>query len=162
MAKDVLAVLRVPGHPASLRLVRALVREAALGRGAGADWANDLVLAVDEACQNVIRHGYANGTTGGDLVIEVARDGDNDGEGKGEGEGLCVRVTDFAPPVDPAKIRGRDLGDLRPGGLGVHLMRTLTDECTWEAPPPGAGNVLRLRKRLPGDATKGDSVGEPA
>lgn len=152
MDSPVLAVLRVPGRAASLRLIRAVVREAALGRGAGAEWANDLVLAVDEACQNVIRHGYRDGAAPGDLVIDVA----------GDGAGLCVRVTDFAPPVDPAKIRGRDLADVRPGGLGVHLMRTLTDECAWEAPPPGAGNVLRLRKRLPGGAANGDAVGEPA
>lgn len=152
MDRDVLGILRVPGRAGSLRLVRALVREAALGRGAGTDWANDLVLAVDEACQNVIRHGYTDGTAGGDLVIEVAADAD----------GLCVRVTDFAPPVDPAKIRGRDLADVRPGGLGVHLMHTLTDECAWEAPPPGAGNVLRLRKLYAGGAASGDAMGEKA
>lgn len=148
--RTVLATLRLPGRADSLRLVRALVREAALGRGAGAEWANDLVLAVDEACQNVVRHGYGDGARVGDLVIELAADA----------EGLCVRVTDFAPPVDPAKIRGRDLADVRPGGLGLHLMRSLTDECAWEAPPPGAGNVLRLCKRWPGGARAGDGRGE--
>lgn len=133
-----LASLRVPGRPESLRLVRALVREAALARGADADWAEDLVLAVDEACQNVVRHGYGNGTVDGDLVVEAMA----------EDEGLSVTVTDFAPPVDPDRIRPRDLSEIRPGGLGVHFIRSLTDQSGWETPPPGAGNTFRLRKRL--------------
>jgi len=141
-----MAVLRVPGKPESLRLIRAVVREAALSRGADAAWAHDLVLAVDEACQNVVRHGYAEAGITGDLLIEVAADAEN----------LCVHVTDFAHPLDPATIRSRDLNDVRPGGLGVYLMRTLTDECVWEAPPPGAGNVLRLGKRLPPRDEKGE------
>jgi anti-sigma regulatory factor (Ser/Thr protein kinase) len=119
-----------------------VVREAALSRGGNAEWAHDLVLAVDEACQNVVRHGYAEAGLTGDLLVEVAADP----------EGLCVHVTDFAKPLDPATIRSRDLNDVRPGGLGVFLMRTLTDECVWEPPPPGAGNVLRLRKLLPAEA----------
>lgn len=138
MRDHVVASLRVPGRAESLRLIRAMVREAALAHGATAEWAHDLVLAVDEACQNVIRHGYGDHGLSGDVIVEVAADGD----------GMCVHVTDFATPVDPATIRPRDLGEIRPGGLGVFLMRTLTDECAWEAPPPGAGNVLRLRKRF--------------
>ncbi len=146
MREPVMASLRVPGRPESLRLIRALVREAALTRGATAEWAHDLVLAVDEACQNVVRHGYGDHGLSGDVIVEVAADGD----------GMCVHVTDFATPVDPATIRPRDLEEVRPGGLGVYLMRTLTDECTWEAPPPGAGNVLRLRKRLPLHSGEGE------
>jgi len=69
-----------------------------------------------------------------------------------------VRLTDFAAPVDAAKIRARDLDDLRPGGLGVHFIRSLTDDCAWVPPPPGAGNVLRLVKRL--TAAPGAGEGE--
>lgn len=147
MPDHLIASLRVPGRAESLRLIRAMVREASLAHGATAEWAHDLVLAVDEACQNVVRHGYGDHGLCGDVIVEMAADGD----------GLCVHVTDFAKPVDPATIRPRDLEDIRPGGLGVFLMRALTDECAWEAPPPGAGNVLRLRKRLPTNSTARNS-----
>lgn len=150
MDERILATLRVPGRADSLRLIRALVRDAALSRGASPEWAHDLVMAVDEACQNVIRHGYGEGNHSADVVIDVA----------GDDEGMCVRITDFAAPVDPATIRARDLSDLRPGGLGVHLIRALTDECAWEAPPPGAGNVLRLRKRLCDSPVQADELGK--
>ncbi|KJS34252.1 MAG: hypothetical protein VR70_18100 [Rhodospirillaceae bacterium BRH_c57] len=146
MPDRILASLCVPGRAESLRLIRGMVREAALARGATAEWAHDLVLAVDEACQNVVRHGYGDHGLSGDVIVEVTANG----------EGLCVHVTDFATPVDPATIRPRDLEDIRPGGLGVFLMRALTDECVWEAPPPGAGNVLRLCKWLPKNSREGE------
>jgi anti-sigma regulatory factor (Ser/Thr protein kinase) len=134
--ETVVAELTVPGHAGSLRLIRALLREVAAAQGAGADWTHDLVLAVDEACQNVIRHGYGGGTVRGDIRVQVAADAG----------GLSVRVSDDAPCVGPAGPRPRPLEDERPGGLGLHLMQTLTDVCRWDPPVAEAGNTLHLRK----------------
>jgi sigma-B regulation protein RsbU (phosphoserine phosphatase) len=50
--------------------------------------------------------------------------------------------------VDPAQVRPRDLDDLRPGGLGTHLMREAMDECEFVEPPPGCSNLLRMVKRI--------------
>lgn len=142
-----LARLQVPGRPESLRLIRALVREVATAHGPHADWAHDLVLAVDEACQNVVRHGYRGGTLAGDITVEVRKV--SEGEPKDGAEpGLFVRIHDTAPPVDPARLVPRALDDVRPGGLGVHFMRTLTDECCWQAEPDGGGNAVILRKNF--------------
>ena len=55
---------------------------------------------------------------------------------------------DFAAPVDESALKGRDLDDIRPGGLGVHLIRTIMDEVQFVTPPAGVGNLLQLRKRL--------------
>jgi anti-sigma regulatory factor (Ser/Thr protein kinase) len=135
-AETVVAELTVPGHAGSLRLIRALLREVAAARGAGTDWTHDLVLAVDEACQNVVRHGYGGSTVPGEIRVRVAADA----------RGLSVRVSDDAPCVGPAGPRPRPLEDDRPGGLGLHLMQTLTDVCRWDPPVAGAGNTLHLRK----------------
>jgi sigma-B regulation protein RsbU (phosphoserine phosphatase) len=62
-----------------------------------------------------------------------------------------VRVTDFAPPVDPETIKPRDLDDVRPGGLGTHFLREIMDTADFLPAPDGAGNLLRMTKkaRLP-------------
>lgn len=142
----VLASLRVPARPGSLRLVRRLVREAALAVGADGDWADDMVLAVDEACQNVVRHAYGD-TAAGDMVVTLRRCDSDDAPAPTLG-GLQVDILDYAPTVDPATVRGRDLDDLRPGGLGVHLIGAVCEEAGFVPPPPGAGNLFRLVKRF--------------
>lgn len=150
-------LLRVAARPDSLRAIREHVRTLAAQAGAPAEWTADFVLAVDEACQNIIRHGYGCAGQGDAaeaqclIVVEVAAV-----PTAGLPEALVVRLTDFAQPVDEAKIAARDLEDVRPGGLGVHFIRSLTDECAWVAPPVGAGNVLRLLKRLPDAVAEGE------
>ncbi|WP_404380197.1 ATP-binding protein [Caenispirillum salinarum] len=136
-----LARLRVPARPPSLRIVRRTVREAALVAGADAAWADDLVLGVDEACQNVVRHAYADAAETGDMVIVVRTHPPAD-------DGVTVDILDFAPAVDPSRVRGRDLDDVRPGGLGVHLIHAVCEEAGFQPPPDGAGNLFRLVKHF--------------
>lgn len=135
--------LRLPAVAGSLKSIRDTLRGTLTDQGADAEWTHDMVLAVDEACQNVIRHAYGDRHTTGDIVVEVVRCTDRDGAPV-----IVVRLTDFAAPVDPDRIRPRALDDVRPGGLGVHFIRALTDDCGWEPPPDGAGNAFRLVKRL--------------
>lgn len=134
---DLLAHLRVPAVPSSLRVVRRVVRECALIAGTDQAWADDLVLAVDEACQNVVRHAYG-GRGDGDVIVILRRCR----------EGIGVDIVDFAPTVDPVTVKGRDLDDVRPGGLGVHLIRAVCEEAGFMPPPSGAGNLFRLVKRF--------------
>ncbi|MHC8510404.1 MAG: SpoIIE family protein phosphatase [Rhodospirillales bacterium] len=129
--------LNTPARPESLKLIRAGVTAAADEAGFSELAARDIVLAVDEACQNVIRHAY-QGRGDGDIVIGFERRG-----GK-----FTVLVRDFAPPVDPAKIQSRALDDVRPGGLGTHLIRAIMDEVEFMTPPEGGGNLLRLTKNI--------------
>ena len=73
-----------------------------------------------------------------DILLEIERIGDE----------LVVSLTDFAPRVDPERVKPRALDDLRPGGLGTHLMRQVMDRVEFEEPPPGCGNLLRMVKRI--------------
>ncbi len=130
--------VRVPARPDRLRLVRAAVEQAARFCQADQAWTSDLVMAVDEACQNVIRHAYGARNESGDIVIDFVLDGG----------ALEVHLMDFAPPVDPEKVKSRDLGDVKPGGLGVHLIRSVCDDARFVTPPPGVGNLFKLTKRL--------------
>ncbi len=138
---EVLAELRVPARPERLRLLRAGVAAAAESCGFAGDDLCDVVLAVDEACQNVIRHAYKD-RTDGVLLVALLRDPAN----------LIILVRDYAPSVDVSAVKSRDLDDVKPGGLGVHLMHQVMDECGFLPPPSGQGNLLRMAKRL---VTKG-------
>ena len=93
-------------------------------------------LAVDEAITNVIRHGY-RGDDDGIIEISMQRDGSTIG----------FLIEDRASQVPLEHIKGRDLDDIRPGGLGVHLIREVMDEAVWSH-RDGGGMRLELTKDL--------------
>jgi sigma-B regulation protein RsbU (phosphoserine phosphatase) len=97
----------------------------------------DVVLAVDEACQNVIRHAYGPDGSG-DAELTIDREGDS----------LIFALKDWAPRTDPARVHPRDLDDVRPGGLGTHLIGEVMDRVEFIDPPPGCGNLLRMTKSI--------------
>ena len=111
-----------------------------------------VALAVDEACTNVIRHGYVERANG---LLEVALGCDH--------HDVIIHVRDEAPTVSepvastPAPVEADDLSasDLpAAGGLGLILMRKVMSEVVFTTPASG-GNLLELRKPLP-HATSGD------
>jgi anti-sigma regulatory factor (Ser/Thr protein kinase) len=131
--------LRIPAFADRMALVRETLRSAARYCGFDVSATKDLVLAVCEACQNVVQHGYA-GQEPGDIILTMARSAD----------GVVVRIRDFAAPVDPSKIKSRDLDDVRPGGLGIHFIENLMDSAVFLPGADGVGNVLQMTKRIGG------------
>lgn len=125
-----------PARPERLHDIRRAVAETAGSLGCPDALVQDVVLAVDEACQNIIRHAYCG--RDGDIVVQVGRDDHR----------LVVRLIDFAPPVERAKVCPRPLDELRPGGLGTHFIRAVMDEVDFLTPPAGAGNLLQMVKRI--------------
>jgi sigma-B regulation protein RsbU (phosphoserine phosphatase) len=128
--------LAIRSRPDRLKLARAGVEAAAKACGFAGAAVSDIVLAVDEACANIIVHGY-RGLDDGGIRMTVSRL-DN---------GIRILIADEAPTVSPSDIRPRDLEAVAPGGLGTHLIRSLMDEVRYLAPPEGDGNVLELIKR---------------
>lgn len=129
--------LRVTAKANRLRLIRNTVRETAEFCGFSEADTGDIVLAVDEACQNVIRHAYGHEGEG-DIAIEF----------RYRPDAMILLIRDFADPVDISKIKPRDLDDLRPGGLGTHLIGEVMDEVDFLPPPIDGGNLLRLVKKI--------------
>lgn len=119
-----------------LEPIRALLGEATGLAGLGEEDAAQVALAVTEGCANVIRHCYKNRTDKRiDLILTF-------------GDGVFdIRIDDYGTFVDPSRIRSRDLADVRPGGLGVHLMKKVMDEVLYEKNGWG-GTSLTLRKRV--------------
>lgn len=94
-----------------------------------------IILAADEAVTNIHRYAYQG--EGGTLRVDVRLE---DGY-------LVVQLRDDGIPCDPAKIQGRALDDLRPGGLGSFLLNAIFDHVHYE--PLAKGTILTLKKRLP-------------
>lgn len=136
-APEQLAKHRFPAYSKQLRNVRQLVRDVLQAQGCSQEFMDTTVLAVDEATCNVIRHAY-RGDEVGDIILQIHR----------HGETLIFRLIDFAPPVETCKVKSRDLNQVRPGGLGVFLIKKIMDTMQFETPPEGAGNMLIMSRKL--------------
>ncbi|MGH7163598.1 MAG: ATP-binding protein [Planctomycetota bacterium] len=137
----------VVSDPRYLSPIRAVVREAAEIVGLSEEEGTELQLAVQEGCANVIRHCYRSRP---DRRIDL--------EFNFTGDALVIRIDDYGRFVDPSCIQGRDLEDVRPGGLGVHFMKKIMDEVTYRRNGWG-GTTLTMVKRLRRSGAEGERAG---
>ncbi len=120
--------------PKFLPLVRAVVDEGASMAGFNDDDRHNIVLAVTEAVTNVIRHVYEGSTEKRiDLVLEA------------QDHRFHLDIIDYGLYVSPENIHSRPLEEVRPGGLGVHLIRSTMDEVEYNQNAHG-GTTLTLVK----------------
>ena len=100
----------------------------------------DLKLAVEEACANVITHGYA-GMNPGSLMLQLAFDS----------EQVRVTLTDFGHPFEPYEPDAPDVDAVLEEGLshgfGLYLLYQTMDEIQYHTAEDG--NHLAFVKRLP-------------
>jgi serine/threonine-protein kinase RsbW len=98
----------------------------------------DLRLVVDEAVTNVVIHGYGEL----DGIVEIHMEGD--------GDAVIIRIRDQAKSFNPSLVVEPQLDTAlkdRPfGGMGIFLIRKMTDEVEFLS-LPGGGNEMRLLKR---------------
>ncbi|MEO8825058.1 MAG: SpoIIE family protein phosphatase [Chthoniobacterales bacterium] len=94
-----------------------------------------IILAVDEACTNVIRHAYES-QPGLPIDLEMTEDSNR----------LIIRLRDRGKSCDPKTIRSRGLEEIRPGGVGVHIIKKAFD--TVEYIPHTKGMELLLIKKI--------------
>lgn len=122
-----------------LASVRSLVRTYFRDSGIDPERVVELVLAVDEACSNAMRHAY-DGRTDGRIVLELSSD---DGT-------VAVMLHDDGAPAPPERIARRDLqqpkslDDLPIGGLGVQLIYEVFDEVEYKQ-GKDKGNTVLMR-----------------
>ncbi len=119
--------------------IREFLDYAVVTLGGDEDIAGDLVLAVNEAVTNTLLHGYGEATPG-PVVVGVEADGGD----------LQVRLIDDAPRFDPTSVPPPDINrplEERPlGGLGVHMMRQLTDELVYHLTDEGRNELLFIKR----------------
>lgn len=139
-AAGLLLRLKFRAEAGELQHVREAVRTACEQSGCSAALSQDLVIAVGEAAQNIVRHAY-RGVDNGEAVLEILRK-----------QGILeFRLLDSAPPVKQAKMKPVWPEDLKPGGLGICLIHDIMDEVEYLDTPTGKGNILRMVKYLESD-----------
>jgi serine/threonine-protein kinase RsbW len=131
--------LKVLSQTENLELVREFVSKIAQKVGLGETDINKIELAVDEACANVVKHAYDPATIIRPLHVAIEVDYQK----------LTVIVTDQGKGFDLSKIRpiemNQYLAEMKIGGLGIHLIKSLMDEVEFEI-NPGKKNQVRMVK----------------
>jgi anti-sigma regulatory factor (Ser/Thr protein kinase) len=125
------AVITIPSNPKYLSVIRAVTASMAEIYGMADNVTEDVKLAVDEACSNVIKHAYRGDTAQRIVVKFVLR------------KGFEVVIEDSGIKAQPEFIEGRSLDDVRPGGLGIHFIRRVFDVFAFDKRKK-KGNRLRL------------------
>ena len=128
---------RFPARARELSLTRTVTRTALNNQGWSTDIVEAIVLAIDEACQNIIRHAY-RGECDAPIMLHIEL----------QGERLMVILMDQAPAVSSDCMQPRAFEDLRPGGLGCHFIQQVMDHVSMEPSPSGQGNILRMTKDI--------------
>ena len=100
---------------------------------------DELVLAIAEAAQNIVKHAYKGvEETTDTMQIKISlKDGD-----------LQIGFFDKGKPVVPQNIQHRKLDDIKPGGLGTFFIKQIMDNAVFKKDQKGWINHLILTKKI--------------
>lgn len=127
--------LAIPARPEYVALCRLALTGLARTRALSPELVADLKLALTEACSNSVRHAYEEGRAG---VVEVRYELTEDR--------ISVEVLDDGAGFDPHALRAAQ-EELDEGGLGIAIIRAVTDELDIGVRPEG-GSRLCFTKYL--------------
>lgn len=134
--------IKLPSDPQLLKIIRSGISHISKICGFSNEESNAVTIAVDEAASNIIKHTY-NGAKNELIVVNFRILEDR----------LEVVLRDFGEKVDPETIKSRDLNEIRPGGLGVHLIKSTMDVVNYDNSFE-VGNQLTMVKYFPGKKEK--------
>ena len=109
-------------HSSSLKDVRSFSRDVFDKFNLSQDLKDELVLAIAEAAQNIVKHAYQGEDTEDKMEIKISLANGN----------LEIGFFDKGKAVVPENVKHRKLDDIKPGGLGSYFMSETMDEVKWE------------------------------
>lgn len=127
--------LTIPARAEYITLGRLALTAIAGVRPLSDETLHDLKLALTEACTNSVKHAYDDGSGSVDIVYELRSDS------------LTVEIGDAGSGFHPGDGRADGADELEEGGLGIAIIRALTDEVEI-AEREGGGSRLRFVKLL--------------
>lgn len=134
--------LRVKSKTENLSEIRDFVSTNALAAGMPAATIDNIILAVDEACTNIIKHAYKLSPQG-EIIIKIDYDE----------EKFTITIIDYGKSFEPERVPRPDLQkyyrEHRVGGLGMYLMKSLMDDVEYIS-IPGEYNQVLLSKNIRG------------
>ncbi|MEJ2104017.1 MAG: ATP-binding protein [Ignavibacteriaceae bacterium] len=138
--KEIGNELRVKSKTENLSLIRDFVSDKALDAGLPVAVVEKIMLAVDEACTNIIKHAYKSSPEG-EITLNVEYDE----------EKFTITIIDYGKSFNPESIPQPDLQkyyrEHKVGGLGIYLMKSLMDDVKYTS-IPGKYNQVLLSKNI--------------
>ena len=126
-------------HTASLKEVRTFSRDVFDKLNLNNDLKDELVLAIAEAAQNVVKHAYKGvKDTSDHMQIKISLTGDQ----------LEIGFYDKGKPVVAENIQHRKLDDIKPGGLGTYFIKQIMDDAVFKKDQQQWVNHLVLTKKI--------------
>ena len=126
-------------HSSNLKEVRIFSREVFEKINLPQEQKDELVLAIAEAAQNIVKHAYKDVEETNDKMQIKISFKDNQ---------LEIGFFEKGKPVIPENIQHRKLDDIKPGGLGTFFIKQIMDEAIFKKDQKGWVNHLVLTKTI--------------
>ena len=120
----------------SLKEVRSFARDVLAKDPIFKNSMDDVVLALAEAAQNIVKHAYNGQATGDKMKVEISFDEKQ----------LIIELFDKGSPAIPENIKPRKLDDIKAGGLGTFFIGQIMDEVIFKTSATDCVNHLILKK----------------
>ena len=123
----------------SLKDVRSFSREVFEKFNIKEDLREELVLAIAEAAQNIVKHAYKDFPDTEDrMAVSISC----------ENNKLEISFFDKGKPVEKSKVKHRAIDDVKPGGLGTFFIQQIMDSIQFQEGKEPWINHLVLTKNL--------------
>ena len=122
----------------NLKHVRTFCREVFERLNINQGLKDELILAIAEAAQNIVKHAYKNEKTEDKMEIQISVENGH----------LEIGFSDKGRPVEKEKIRHRKIDDIKPGGLGTFFIKQIMDAVVFKEGSKPWINHLILSKDL--------------
>ena len=126
-------------NSSSLKDVRSFCRDVFEKLHIQQDLKDELVLAIAEAAQNIVKHAYKDDPQTDDKMVVQISCKDNK---------LQIGFYDMGTPVDPNKVKHREIDNVKPGGLGTFFIQEIMDAVEFKDGKKPWINHLVLTKQL--------------
>ncbi len=137
LQEETLAAEHFKASACQLKKIRHKVKDVATQVGFGNNCCQQIILSMDEAITNIIRHAYKD-LKDGEIELEI----------KKQNNTLVIYLRDFAPEVYDSSIRPRDLSNPLPGQMGINFIDSVMDSWEFATPKDGYGNLLIMKKEI--------------
>ena len=125
-------------NSSNLKHVRSFCREVFEKLNINQDLKDELVLAIAEAAQNIVKHAYKNEETEDKMEIKISVSNGY----------LEIGFFDKGKAVIPENIQHRKLDDIKPGGLGTFFIKQIMDAAVFKKDQKEWVNHLVLTKKI--------------
>ncbi len=137
LQEEILLAEQFKASACELKQIRHKIMQVAERVGFSEKCCQQIILSLDEAITNIIRHAY-KGVNDGEIELEI----------KKQNKTLVFYLRDFAPEVYDSSIRPRDLSNPLPGQMGINFIDSVMDSWEFATPKDGYGNLLIMKKEI--------------